>query len=214
MISRLSINTTQWVNAQTKLNQGHMNLIEGNLKNITNKVNEIINYLNEGEGDLIVIDDAMSPTSTNPVQNRVIYQALEGVSDMTVSSTESSAPGAGTAMSIQLDGDWYNFRDGRLVPLLTEGYVCHTTLSDGDTVSDSGLIAAYEAHLPITVNGMLLNYHATDGDKIIYGAIVVSGGSAQATAFEFDTTDDSVGIYVTSGGGGSAPSVSNHVLMF
>lgn len=41
----------------------------------------------------IPIDNALSPTSTNPVQNKVIYTALEGKEDVTnkVTSISSSS---------------------------------------------------------------------------------------------------------------------------
>lgn len=59
---------------------------------VQNKINEIIDS-GGGGGGSITVDDAISSTSTNPVQNKVIYTALSG-KQATISDLESIRSGA------------------------------------------------------------------------------------------------------------------------
>lgn len=68
---------------------------------VVNKINEVIDNQSGGGGGSITVDDALSHTSTNPVQNKVIYTALSGkqatsnlVTSLSSSSTDAQYPSA------------------------------------------------------------------------------------------------------------------------
>ena len=68
---------------------------------VVNKINEVIDNQGSGGGGSITVDDAISSTSTNPVQNKVIYTALSGkqatsnlVTSLSSSSTDAQYPSA------------------------------------------------------------------------------------------------------------------------
>ena len=68
---------------------------------VVNKINEVIDNQCGGGGGSITVDDAISSTSTNPVQNKVIYTALSGkqatsnlVTSLSSSSTDAQYPSA------------------------------------------------------------------------------------------------------------------------
>lgn len=68
---------------------------------VVNKINEVIDNQGGGGGGSITVDDAISSTSTNPVQNKVIYTALSGkqatsnlVTSLSSSSTDAQYPSA------------------------------------------------------------------------------------------------------------------------
>ncbi len=47
---------------------------------VVNKINEVIDNQGGGGGGSITVDDALSHTSTNPVQNKVVTAALSDIS--------------------------------------------------------------------------------------------------------------------------------------
>ena len=47
---------------------------------VVNKINEVIDNQGGGGGGSITVDDAISSTSTNPVQNKVVTAALSDIS--------------------------------------------------------------------------------------------------------------------------------------
>lgn len=67
----VTYNKTNWVNEVTPLDADNMNNIENGIESLVNAVNE------GGGGSTITIDDSLSNTSTNPVQNKVITLALD-----------------------------------------------------------------------------------------------------------------------------------------
>lgn len=71
----VTYNKTNWVNDVTPLNADNMN-------NIENGIESLVNAVNEGGGSTITIDDSLSNTSTNPVQNKVITLALDKKQDI------------------------------------------------------------------------------------------------------------------------------------
>lgn len=66
----VTYNKTNWVNDVTPLDANNMNNIENGIENL-------VNEFNAGSGSTITVDDALSSTSENPVQNKVIYNALD-----------------------------------------------------------------------------------------------------------------------------------------
>lgn len=71
----VTYNKTNWVNELTPLDADNMN-------NIENGIESLVNAVNEGGGSTITIDDSLSNTSTNPVQNKVITLALDKKQDI------------------------------------------------------------------------------------------------------------------------------------
>lgn len=69
----VTYNKTNWVNEVTPLDADNMNNIENGIESLVNAVNE---------GGSITIDDSLSNTSTNPVQNKVITLALDKKQDI------------------------------------------------------------------------------------------------------------------------------------
>ena len=65
----ITYNRTDWQNNVTPVNETNMN-------NIEQGIVDCVGALNAGGGSAITVDDALSETSTNPVQNKVIYNAL------------------------------------------------------------------------------------------------------------------------------------------
>lgn len=65
----ITYNRTNWQNNVTPVNETNMN-------NIEQGIVDCVGALNSGSGITITVDDALSDTSTNPVQNKVIYNAL------------------------------------------------------------------------------------------------------------------------------------------
>lgn len=65
----ITYNRTNWQNNVTPVNETNMN-------NIEQGIVDCAEALNAGGGSTITIDDALSETSENPVQNKVIYNAL------------------------------------------------------------------------------------------------------------------------------------------
>lgn len=72
----VTYNKTNWVNEVTPLDADNMNNIENGIESLVNAVNE------DGGGSTITIDDSLSNTSTNPVQNKVITLALDKKQDI------------------------------------------------------------------------------------------------------------------------------------
>lgn len=72
----VTYNKTNWVNEVTPLDADNMNNIENGIESLVNAVNE------GGGGSTITIDDSLSNTSTNPVQNKVITLALDKKQDI------------------------------------------------------------------------------------------------------------------------------------
>lgn len=65
----ITYNRTNWQNNVTPVNETNMN-------NIEQGIVDCVDVLNSGSGSTITVDDALSATSENPVQNKVIYNAL------------------------------------------------------------------------------------------------------------------------------------------
>lgn len=65
----ITYNRTDWQNNVTPVNETNMN-------NIEQGIVDCVDVLNSGSGITITVDDALSATSENPVQNKVIYNAL------------------------------------------------------------------------------------------------------------------------------------------
>lgn len=65
----ITYNRTNWQNKVTPVNETNMN-------NIEQGIVDCAEAINAGSGSTITVDDTLSETSTNPVQNKVIYTAL------------------------------------------------------------------------------------------------------------------------------------------
>ena len=65
----ITYNRTNWQNKVTPVNATNMN-------NIEQGIVDCVGALNAGSGSTITVDDTLSATSENPVQNKVIYNAL------------------------------------------------------------------------------------------------------------------------------------------
>lgn len=65
----ITYNRTNWQNKVTPVNETNMNNIEQGIVDCTEAINA-------GSGSTITVDDTLSATSENPVQNKVIYTAL------------------------------------------------------------------------------------------------------------------------------------------
>ena len=218
------------------------------------------------ESKTITVDDALSDTSENPVQNKVIKSALdlklnaadaddisitlsenrspspsaltlqcvilndssgttiynmpdieaiidEKIVDFKFMNTESVAEGATDAYSIIIDNkNIYNFRDGRIPGLFTVGYNYTTPVASGDVIADAGLIAAYNAHMPITINGWLLSYQNVSGNDVRYLTATLSGNDVLSRIVVFNTSTNVVTFYETAGSGGGSTVVVNPTL--
>lgn len=80
----ITYNRTNWQNKVTPVNATNMN-------NIEQGIVDCAEALNAG-GSAITVDDALSDTSENPVQNKVIYNALGGKLDVIPISLSSTTP--------------------------------------------------------------------------------------------------------------------------
>lgn len=65
----ITYNRTNWQNKVTPVNETNMN-------NIEQGIVDCAEAINAGSGSTITVDDTLSATSENPVQNKVIYTAL------------------------------------------------------------------------------------------------------------------------------------------
>ena len=218
------------------------------------------------ESKTITVDDALSDTSGNPVQNKVIKSALdlklnaadaddisitlsenrspspsaltlqcvilndssgttiynmpdieaiidEKIVDFEFMNAESVAEGATDAYGVIIDNkNIYNFRDGRIPGLFTVGYNYTTPVASGDVIADAGLIAAYNAHMPITINGWLLSYQNVSGNDVRYLTATLSGNDVLSRIVVFNTSTNVVTFYETSGSGGGSTVVVNPTL--
>lgn len=218
------------------------------------------------ESKTITVDDALSGTSENPVQNKVIKSALDlklnaadaddisitlsenrspspsaltlqcvifndssgttiynipdieaiidkKIVDFEFMNAESVAEGATDAYGIIIDNkNIYNFRDGRIPGLFTVGYNYTTPVVSGDVIADAGLIAAYNAHMPITINGWLLSYQNVSGNDVRYLTATLSGNDVLSRIVVFNTSTNVVTFYETSGSGGGSTVVVNPTL--
>lgn len=160
-------------------------------------------------GGTITIDDKLSDTSENPVQNKVIKSALDLKLDatevddisITLSESRSSSPSALTLQSVTFNDSSgttiYNMPD--VTGLFTVGYNYTTPVSSGDVIADAGLIAAYNAHMPITINGWLLSYQNVNGSDVRYLTATLSGTSVLSRIVVFNTSTNTVTFYNTVG---------------
>lgn len=218
------------------------------------------------ESKTITVDDALSGTSENPVQNKVIKSALDlklnaadaddisitlsenrspspsaltlqcvifndssgttiynmpdieaiidkKIVDFEFMNAESVAEGATDAYGIIIDNkNIYNFRDGRIPGLFTVGYNYTTPVASGDVIADAGLIAAYNAHMPITINGWLLSYQNVSGNDVRYLTSTLSGNDVLSRIVVFNTSTNVVTFYETAGSGGGSTVVVNPTL--
>ena len=218
------------------------------------------------ESKTITVDDALSDTSENPVQNKVIKSALDlklnaadaddisitlsenrspspsaltlqcvifndssgttiynmpdieaiidkKIVDFEFMNAESVAEGATDAYGVIIDNkNIYNFRDGRIPGLFTVGYNYTTPVASGDVIADAGLIAAYNAHMPITINGWLLSYQNVSGNDVRYLTATLSGNDVLSRIVVFNTSTNVVTFYETSGSGGGSTVVVNPTL--
>ena len=218
------------------------------------------------ESKTITVDDALSGTSENPVQNKVIKSALDlklnaadaddisitlsenrspspsaltlqcvifndssgttiynipdieaiidkKIVDFEFMNAESVAEGATDAYGIIIDNkNIYNFRDGRIPGLFTVGYNYTTPVASGDVIADAGLIAAYNAHMPITINGWLLSYQNVSGNDVRYLTATLSGNDVLSRIVVFNTSTNVVTFYETAGSGGGSTVVVNPTL--
>lgn len=161
---------------------------------------EVDGTIYEAAGSAISVDSALSTTSTNPVENRVITNELYHLSDISTDlGVYASAISGDTALDIHamsIGSNYYNFRDSRVIGLFTEGYVALTPIADGDTVVDDDLIDAYTRHMPITVNGQLLGYQTSSGSVVRYLGATMNGADIRLMVFEFNTSTNVVSIHV------------------
>ena len=218
------------------------------------------------ESKNITVDDAISDTSENPVQNKVIKSALdlklnaadaddisitlsenrspspsaltlqcvilndssgttiynmpdieaiidEKIVDFEFMNAESVAEGATDAYGVIIDNkNIYNFRDGRIPGLFTVGYNYTTPVASGDVIADAGLIAAYNAHMPITINGWLLSYQNVSGNDVRYLTATLSGNDVLSRIVVFNTSTNVVTFYETAGSGGGSTVAVNPTL--
>lgn len=218
------------------------------------------------ESKTITVDDALSDTSENPVQNKVIKSALDlklnaaDADDISITLSENRSPspsaltlqcvifndssgttiynmpdieaiidekivnfefmnaesvaeGATDAYGVIIDNkNIYNFRDGRIPGLFTVGYNYTTPVASGDVIADAGLIAAYNAHMPITINGWLLSYQNVSGNDVRYLTATLSGNDVLSRIVVFDTSTNVVTFYETAGSGGGSTVVVNPTL--
>ena len=218
------------------------------------------------ESKNITVDDAISDTSENPVQNKVIKSALdlklnaadaddisitlsenrspspsaltlqcvilndssgttiynmpdieaiidEKIVDFEFMNAESVAEGATDAYGVIIDNkNIYNFRDGRIPGLFTVGYNYTTPVASGDVIADAGLIAAYNAHMPITINGWLLSYQNVSGNDVRYLTATLSGNDVLSRIVVFNTSTNVVTFYETTSSGGGSTVVVNPTL--
>lgn len=218
------------------------------------------------ESKTITVDDALSDTSENPVQNKVIKSALDlklnaaDADDISITlsenrspspsaltlqcvifndssgttiynmpdieaiidekivnfefmNTESVAEGATDAYGVIIDNkNIYNFRDGRIPGLFTVGYNYTTPVASGDVIADAGLIAAYNAHMPITINGWLLSYQNVSGNDVRYLTATLSGNDVLSRIVVFNTSTNVVTFYETTSSGGGSTVVVNPTL--
>lgn len=218
------------------------------------------------ESKTITVDDALSGTSENPVQNKVIKSALDlklnaaDADDISITLSENRSPspsaltlqcvilndssgttiynmpdieaiidekivnfefmnaesvaeGATDAYGVIIDNkNIYNFRDGRIPGLFTVGYNYTTPVASGDVIADAGLIAAYNAHMPITINGWLLSYQNVSGNDVRYLTATLSGNDVLSRIVAFNTSTNVVTFYETAGSGGGSTVVVNPTL--
>ena len=214
----------------------------------------------------ITVDDEISSTSENPVQNKVIKSALdlklnaadaddisitlsenrspnpsaltlqcvifndssgttiynmpdieaiidEKIVDFEFMNAESVAEGVTDAYGVIIDNkNIYNFRDGRIPGLFTVGYNYTTPVASGDVIADTGLIAAYNAHMPITINGWLLSYQNVSGNDVRYLTATLSGNDVLSRIVVFNTSTNVATFYETAGSGGGSTVVVNPTL--
>lgn len=81
----ISYNKTNWVNEVTPLDANNMN-------NIENGIESLVTAMNAGGGATITVDDTLSDTSTNPVQNKVIKAAIDAKQNTLTPSVDYVVP--------------------------------------------------------------------------------------------------------------------------
>lgn len=82
----ISYNKTTWVNEVTPLDADNMNNIESGIENLVNAVNA------GSGGGTITVDDTLSDTSTNPVQNKVVKAAIDAKQNTLTPSVDYVVP--------------------------------------------------------------------------------------------------------------------------
>ena len=92
-----------WTSKNPILLDGEMIIVKTNDGKIRKKIGDGVKKFSELPYDEITIDSAISTTSTNPVQNKVITLALDGKAG-TAAATQSAAGLMSAADKAKLDG--------------------------------------------------------------------------------------------------------------
>lgn len=152
----ITYNRTNWQNKVTPVNETNMN-------NIEQGIVDCAEAINAGSGSTITVDDALSATSENPVQNKVIYTALgEKLDVIPISLTSTTVDERRTEFLTTIRSNFTE--NGVKYFLLTNPrslkFELHYDAIDGNPEYD----------LTATFAGLIsVLYHASNGEMILQG---------------------------------------------
>lgn len=152
----ITYNRTNWQNKVTPVNETNMN-------NIEQGIVDCAEAINAGSGSTITVDDALSATSENPVQNKVIYNALgEKLDIIPISLTSTTVEERRTEFLTTIRSNFTE--NGVKYFLLTNPrslkFELHYDAIDGNPEYD----------LTATFAGLIsVLYHASNGEMILQG---------------------------------------------
>ena len=126
-------------NLQTDVQQAESNI--GNLADLTTEAKtdlvSAINEVNEHGGASVTVDDALSTTSENPVQNKVVTSAIQGKADIqTVSALADAVQG--------LDGDVQGLQTTKADKSYVDTQLAGKASTATATTSSNGLMSAQD----------------------------------------------------------------------
>lgn len=156
----ITYNRTNWQNKVTPVNETNMN-------NIEQGIVDCAEAINAGSGSTITVDDTLSATSENPVQNKVIYTALgEKLDAITITLTSSTAEEKQTELLTKIRSNFTaSASEVKLFYLnATVKYTLHYDAGDGNP----------ECDLTATFCGLISTVHYGNGTMIVQG-IAING---------------------------------------
>lgn len=129
--------------------------------------NSKVKYALDTKVNVADVEASLSPTSTNPIQSKAVYQAIQGLGGsggggLLTRIWSGNARSDKTSINILVNSDWYYYTDNDNLKVLTLGLNIHRTPAE----------SAYESPKLIFVN--IYN------DLVGYGGLVYSSGNISA----------------------------------
>ena len=132
--------------------------VSGMVKSVNNikpDSNGNVSITVSGGGTNVTVDTALSATSTNPVQNKVIKEALDGKLSKTETAAAAIKDGAGNTIAAtyvkrNTANDWYGIQKFNKVQLDFETYSCNQ--EDGSVNTPEGSVVYYTITEALTLD--------------------------------------------------------------